>query len=88
MKVLKLDEASNHIKDTVSKISADIKELRKHPDATREMREAVFARIEGVQDVEKALNDIIKEKAVKDGEDEEDVTTIQKNLYVDPEDDA
>ena len=88
VKVLKLDEASNHIKETVAKISADIKELRKHPNATREMREAVFSRIEGVQDVEKALNDIVKEKAVKDGEDEEDVTTIQKRLYVDLEDDA
>jgi len=88
VKVLKLDKANSHIKETVSKISADIKELRKHSDATREMREAIFARIEGVQDVEKALNDIVKEKAVKDGEDEEDVTTIQEHLYVDLEDDA
>ena len=52
------------------------------------MREAIFSRIEGVQDVEKALNDIVKEKAVKDGEDGEDVTPIQKHLYVDLEDDA
>ena len=88
VQVLKLDEANNHIKETVSKISADIKELRKHPNATREMREAIFSRIEGVQDVEKALNDIVKEKAVKDGEDEDDVTTIQEHLYVDLEDDA
>ena len=88
VKVLKLDEANNHIKETVAKISADIKELRKHPNATREMREAIFSRIEGVQDVEKALNDILKEKAVKDGEDGEDVTPIQKHLYVDLEDDA